>query len=73
MKGGKLARLAAVFCSQSKFQQFTGTQDSEEAAAWIRRTCGVESRAELDNVPAATEKFHKLVRVPYVNWQLGNY
>ncbi|QDQ87714.1 hypothetical protein FMZ60_09005 [Alcaligenaceae bacterium SJ-26] len=72
-KGGQLARLAGTFCSQPRFRAFSGTASSEDAAEWIRQRCGIQSRAELDSNKAAAERFHRRVRIPYVNWQIANY
>lgn len=69
MKGGPLARLAAGFCNQPEFRQLTNTQTPDQAADWIRATCGIESRAELDNNTDAAQRFHRQVRIPYVKWQ----
>ena len=76
-KGGPLAKLAGMFCSQPEFWDFINLSDypdkklfaqindSVDAAAWVRRVCGIESRAELDNNSAAAERFHELIRKPY--------
>lgn len=65
-KGGDLARLAAMLCQQPEFMQFSGCTSSDDAAAFIRRTCGIESRSELDHNAAAAQLFHHRVRRPYV-------
>lgn len=66
MKGGPLARLAGQLCQQPEFWDFAGGAESaEEAAQWVRRTCGVKSRAELDTNPDAAYRFHNLVRIPF--------
>ena len=66
-KGGALARLSGMFCGQPEFLKFAGVPSPAAAAAWIRQTCGVESRADLDHVPEAARKFHNLVRKPYLH------
>lgn len=66
LKGGALARLAGTLCAKSDFQRFAGVSSSADAAAWIRQTCGVESRADLDHNPEAARKFHDLIRKPYL-------
>lgn len=73
-KGGHLARLTGQLCQSEDFQAFVpecaeGLSASENAADWIRRTCGVQSRAELDHSVAAAQKFHDLVRKPYLAWR----
>lgn len=71
-KGGALAKLAGMWCSDPDFQNwlwvtadYTGTPTSEGCAETIRSWCDVDSRADLDNTPAAAEKFHKFFRGPY--------
>jgi len=66
-KGGALARLAGMFCQQSRFMAFCGARSAAEAAVFIRRTCNVKSRAELDHDPKARQLFHDYVRKPYVD------
>jgi hypothetical protein len=68
-KGRELARLAGQLCQQERFQEACGTKDPDEAADFIRRICGVESRAELDHDPVAAAKFHAQVRIPYLKGQ----
>ncbi len=78
-KGGELARLAGIFCSDPGFQLWLSARFpehheeapvalvGEELAAHIVRTvCGVESRAELDHSPGAAELFHEEVRRPWI-------
>jgi hypothetical protein len=66
-KGGQLCRLAAQFCQQAHFQEWTNTSGPDEAAQWIRRTCEVTSRVQLDHDPEAAARFHARVRLPYLN------
>ena len=65
-KGEKLARLAGMLCQQPVFIQFFGCDSPDDAAAFIRSTCGVQSRAELDHNPKAAALFHERVRKPFV-------
>lgn len=65
-KGATLARLAGMLCQQTAFMQFSGSTSPDDAADFIRRTCGVKSRAELDHNPEAAALFHKRVRKPFV-------
>lgn len=70
-KGGDLARLAGMLCTNQKFQEWADVSNSDAAAEFIRRRCGIQSRAELDNDWSAAEVFHKRVRLPFVAWQEG--
>lgn len=54
------ARHAAIMCGNAKFQAYLGVKDADEAAASLRRLCGVKSRRELDECPAAAKRFHEL-------------
>lgn len=79
MAGGALAKLAAIFSDQKEFRAFLSSRWPEsgavatahQATELIKRVCAVESRKEFDNDSAAANRFHDLVRIPYVNWQLG--
>jgi len=78
-KGGALAKLAGIFCGQPQFREFLDAkwQDDapydtpEKAADLVRRVCEVDKRSKLDHDPAAAERFHDRIRIPYVRWQLG--
>jgi hypothetical protein len=64
-KGGRNARLAGCLCRNPAFQAFCSARSADEAAAFIRRVCHVESRAQLDHNPQAANLFHELVRKPF--------
>lgn len=65
MKGGTLARLAGQLCQQQAFREFCHANSADAAAQFIRSTCGVQSRAELDHNEDAARRFHEQVRRPY--------
>lgn len=76
-KGGPLAKLAGMWCSDEAFWVFIDSQRPGQfcynevgAAHWIRKVCKVESRAELDSVPHARQLFEEFVRGPYMKWRL---
>lgn len=70
-KGGALAKLAGMWCSDPEFWAWMETDpdnachSAQGAAACLYAICGIESRAELDHDPVAAEKFHRTVRGPY--------
>nr|DAH83257.1 MAG TPA: hypothetical protein [Caudoviricetes sp.] len=79
-KGGALAKLAAIFCEQSLFRAFLNEKlpdphlhigTAEQATEHLKMVCNVKSRIEFDNDPEAERRFHDLVRIPYVHWQLS--
>ncbi|MES2950269.1 MAG: hypothetical protein V4858_17130 [Pseudomonadota bacterium] len=77
-KGGELARLAGIWCNEPKFWRWIGTVGGPEidndmqAAVWIRRTCDVQSRVELDHNEAAAKYFHEAIRLPYMAYLKAN-
>ena len=67
---GDLAWRAVQWCKEPEFIDFLNRQepgiDSEhDAAAYIKRVCGVQSRKELDTNPAARSLFNGRIRGPY--------
>jgi len=42
---------------------------NDRVARWIRWTCQIESRADLDNNNKAAELFHERIRRPYSEWR----
>ena len=69
-----LCIMACVFCRDPKFQFWARLQCGElltedDARDFICDTCGIASRKDLDTNPAAAEKFHKLIREPFLAWK----
>lgn len=67
---GDLCWRAVQWCKEPEFIDFLNRQelgiDSEhDAAAYIKRVCGVQSRKELDTNPAARSLFNARIRGPY--------
>lgn len=77
-KGGELARLAGIWCADPKFWAWINgvsegyVSNETEAAAWVRRTCDVDSRAQLDHDTASADYFHQAIRRPYVDYLQTN-
>ena len=71
-KGGALAKLAGMWCSDPEFWRWASTRmdlpvsNANGAAAFIRLNCGVDSRAELDSNDEAADLFQKHIRGPYM-------
>ena len=57
-----LSTTAAILCGNPKFQQHIGVTNTELAAAYLRRECGVGSRRELDTNKDAADRFHAIRR-----------
>lgn len=81
-KGGALAKLAGQWCADPVFRAWLvltdrvitddiDLADAEVAAIWLRHACEVNSRAELDHNPEAADKFHRLIREPYMQYLKG--
>lgn len=76
-KGGPLAKRAAIMCGEPGFWTFLRTQrkapgvnGKEDAAAWLRWHCDVESRALIDSDKAAAERFDEVEKA-YKLWLEG--
>lgn len=70
-KGGKLAQRAGILCNEGGFQKFVASKydmpehmgvnvTSDDAAEYVRRICGVSSRADLDHSNSGAQKFKDL-------------
>lgn len=83
-RGGTLARYSALLTTNEVFLQYLSEkvlmpdgksrpvewwEQEDHVARWIRWTCMIESRAELDNSPKAEELFHERIRRPYSEWR----
>jgi hypothetical protein len=74
---GPLCKWVAIRCKEPEFWDWiTSTETApvsdgpfdEWAAWWVRKTCGVNSRSEIDGNPEAEKRFHTLIRQPYADW-----
>lgn len=76
-KGGALAKLAGMWCTDPEFQAWIAGRwnydgvDSEGAAELIRQECRVRSRAELDHDEKAAMRFQELIRLPFMAFKQG--
>lgn len=80
-----LCIMACVFCRDPLFWRWMHALDAEgnaagrvtstavfgdaAAKAFILRACQIDSRNDLDTNPAAAERFHALVRAPFLTWK----
>ena len=75
-KGGPLCKLAAMWCKNAQFHRWitemlceTEVIDTEaEAAQWMRDLLEINSRSEIDDDQDVAERFHSLVRAPFMEW-----
>lgn len=65
-KGGPLSELAGRWCKSEHFQKWVNAQTEQEAADYVRATCGVDSRADIDEDVEATALFNEHIREPYM-------
>lgn len=77
-KGGALSKLAGMWCQQPEFLEWVNTLPNGETvdsagdcAEFVRKTCGVESRSELDHDDLAAELFNAHIRGPFMKYQLA--
>lgn len=62
LKGGDLARRAAMLCDKPGFPVFMDCRTKEEAVDELRAACQIESRAELDHNQVAAASFREIER-----------
>lgn len=71
-KGGELSKWVAMRGDDAEFAKFIKAQavallpQSAITAALVRALCEVTSRAEIDNDPAARERFNERIRGPWI-------
>lgn len=69
MKGGPLAKLAGMWCNDNYFCEWVKSVSwDSDPDAFIKQTCCIDSKRELDNSIAAAEVFHAEIRKPYAAW-----
>ncbi|VVE07215.1 hypothetical protein [Pandoraea terrigena] len=71
-----LTRLAGILPRQSEFRAWLAEAahqpiSADDAAEFIRIACGVDSRRQIDQDAGAAERFHTIVRRPYLAWRDG--
>ncbi len=61
----RLSCYAAMLCQDATMWRFLQVDSKDAAAEAMRTMCGIKSRADLDSDPAKAEIFHRLVRIPF--------
>lgn len=64
-----LCIMACQFSRNRQFWQWANVQSEAAAKSEILTACGVASRNDLDTDPAAAERFHSLIRRPFIDWR----
>jgi hypothetical protein len=70
------SRWVALRCKEPVFWDFLSSQvgsfgyvkSEEEAAQVVRVACNVDSRSKLDTDPEAEQRFHEIIRKPYIKF-----
>lgn len=70
LKGGPLARRAAIACGERGFWTFLGVSGADEAKADVCRRCGIDSRKMLDHDQRAAAIW-KDIDGKYALWKEG--
>jgi hypothetical protein len=69
MTGQPACLWTVLRCRELAFQQFLGVDGEAAAARRVKELCKVGSRAELDRDPAAAQRWHEQIRLPYLHFQ----
>lgn len=85
MSSRDLCIMSCIFCREEAFQEWVRAQAAERriffvggrlpgrsemmAKAFILHECEVKSRNDLDRDEAAAQRFHDLVRKPFLEWK----
>ena len=71
-----ILQLAGMLPRDPQFRAFVGyfmvppcEVSIDEAAEFIRVACGVDSRRELAQHAGAADRFHNLIRKPFLAWK----
>lgn len=67
-KGGEWAKLAGMWCNDPDFRMWAKVGNPDAAAKYIRDTCGISSRADLDHDMEALSAFNAGIRHPFMKW-----
>lgn len=75
---GELCRLAVMWCKDEAFQQWIADVAGpgiglceQDAKNELYAMCGIQSRKELDTDAEAVNKFHRLIRIPFMKYLKG--
>jgi hypothetical protein len=72
---GMLCIMACTFCADPKFWEWADKTSEEViegedgAKAFLLEMCRVTSRKHLDTEQMAADRFHRLIRAPYMAWR----
>lgn len=69
MASQRLSTWLALRCREPLFQRFLRVPSEALAAHSVRAICEVKSRGDIDRDQDAQQRFHKLIRLPYQQFQ----
>lgn len=64
----RISAWVAIVCKSPEFWRFLQVDDEPAAIQKVRALCGVASRSELDRDPEAAQRFHKIIRHPFIDF-----
>jgi hypothetical protein len=68
MKGGAKAKLAGMWCRDNYFTHWVRSQSDLSPDDWIKATCGIQSKRQLDHDDESARRFESHVRQPFMEW-----
>lgn len=64
----RLSAWVAIRCKEPQFRKWLRVPDEQTAITAVRAICEVKSRSEIDTNPAAEQRFHQFIRLPYLQY-----
>jgi hypothetical protein len=68
MPVARISAWIAMACKSPDFWRFLQVSDEAAAADKVRSLCGVASRGEFDRDPEAAQRFHQIIRRPFIEF-----
>lgn len=68
MRGQLISNWLALRCKEPLFWRFLKVQDEPAAISRVRSLCEVKSRREFDTDWEAAQRFHEIIRKPYITY-----
>ena len=77
-KGGLLSQWLAIRCGEPEFWEFVKAKtnapaisSAEMCDAEVKLYLNILSKKEIDNIKQAEQRFHEMIRKPYMDWDSG--
>jgi len=62
---------AGMLCREESFQEFAGVEEEDDAAQYLCKRCGIQSRTELHGNEQAKQIFDAILK-EYDDWRFGD-